>query len=359
MKKVLSIAILTLLSLALSIFALTACGDGGTQTPPPESEGLEYNLSNNGTYYTVSGIGTCTDTNIVIPESYNNLPVREIGYNAFCGCSGLTSVTIPDSVTGIGSSAFEDCSSLRSITIGDSVFHIGNYAFRGCSRLEEIYFNATNMNYFYPDTFDHAGQYGDGIKLVIGKNVMQIPAHMFELTSQVPTSYATKIISVEFEEGSVCESIGNYAFSGCSSLTSITIPNSVTSIGNYAFSGCSSLTSITIPDSVTSIGNYAFSGCSSLTSVTIPDSVTGIGNNAFEDCSSLTSVTIGDSVTVIGNYAFEDCTSLTSVTIENTSGWYVSLSSSATSRTSVNVNDASQNAVYLTSTYCSYYWKRG
>jgi len=110
--------------------------------------------------------------------------------------------------------------------------------------------------------------------------------------------------------------IGNHAFAGCSSLTSMTIPDSVTSIGIRAFSGCSSLTSVTIGNSVTSIGNWAFTGCSSLTSVTIGDSVTSIGDFAFTGCSSLTSVTIGDSVTSIGDWAFYDCSSLRNITFE-------------------------------------------
>ena len=109
--------------------------------------------------------------------------------------------------------------------------------------------------------------------------------------------------------------IGKFAFSYCSSLTSVTIPDSVTTIGGCAFSGCSSLTSVTIPDSVTTIGDSAFKNCSSLTSVTIPDRVTTIGEWAFCKCSSLTSVTIGDSVTTIGEGAFFGCRSLTSVTI--------------------------------------------
>ena len=112
-------------------------------------------------------------------------------------------------------------------------------------------------------------------------------------------------------------SIGTQAFAYCSSLTSIDIPNSVTSIGEYAFYCCSSLTSVTIPNSVTSIGRSAFYGCSSLTSVTIPNSVTSIGEWAFGWCSSLTSVTIPNSVTSIGQYAFGWCSSLTSVTIPN------------------------------------------
>ncbi len=112
-------------------------------------------------------------------------------------------------------------------------------------------------------------------------------------------------------------SIGDWAFRNCSGLTSVTIPNSVTSIGDYAFRGCSGLTSVTIPNSVTSIGQLAFSGCSGLTSVTIPNSVTSIGDDAFRECSGLTSVTIGNSVTSIGNSAFWGCSGLTSVTIPN------------------------------------------
>ena len=133
-------------------------------------------------------------------------------------------------------------------------------------------------------------------------------------------TFCAHIVSNTYENGqgvivlyAHVTSIGDYAFYKCSSLTSVTIGNSVTEIGERAFEYCRSLTSVTIPDSVTSIGNYAFSGCSSLTSVTIPDSVTSIGNYAFSGCSSLTSVTILDSVTSIGYEAFKGCSSLTSV----------------------------------------------
>ena len=110
-------------------------------------------------------------------------------------------------------------------------------------------------------------------------------------------------------------SIGNYAFSGCTSLTSITIPSSVTSIEGIAFNGCTSLTSVTIPSSVTSIGSSAFRNCTSLTSVTIPSSVTSIESVAFYGCTGLTTITIPSSVTSIESYAFYGCTGLTSVTI--------------------------------------------
>ena len=113
-------------------------------------------------------------------------------------------------------------------------------------------------------------------------------------------------------------SIGDIAFGGCSSLTSVTIPDSVTSIGSSAFYGCSSLTSITIPDSVTSIGISTFGYCTALTSIEIPDSVTSIGNNTFYNCSSLTSVTIPNSVTSISNNAFYNCTALKDVYFNGT-----------------------------------------
>jgi hypothetical protein len=110
-------------------------------------------------------------------------------------------------------------------------------------------------------------------------------------------------------------SIGEGAFSGCTSLTSITLPNLVTDIGNYAFAYCASLTSITLPNSITDIGDYVLYGCTSLTSIILPNSVTDIGVEAFAYCAGLTSVTLPNSVTDIGNYAFAYCTNLRNVTL--------------------------------------------
>ena len=149
-------------------------------------------------------------------------------------------------------------------------------------------------------------------------------------------------------------SIGDWAFSYCSGLTSVTIPNSVTSIGEYTFFGCSGLTSVTIPNSVTSIGYYAFYDCCSLTSITIPNSVTSIGDGAFSGCSGLTSITIPNSVTSIGELAFDGCSGLTSVTIPNSVtsiGDYV-LNRCDGIKNTIIVNDM---FVYLPKTYTGHY----
>ena len=119
--------------------------------------------------------------------------------------------------------------------------------------------------------------------------------------------------------------ISNYAFRGCSGLTSVSIPNSVTFIGAWAFYGCSSLTSVTIPNSVTSIGDETFNGCNGLTSVSIPNSVTLIGRWAFYDCSGLTSVAIPNSVRYIGVGAFRGCSGLTSINVASGNTHYSSI----------------------------------
>ena len=149
----------------------------------------------------------------------------------------------------------------------------------------------------------------DGILTISGTD-------MPNYSSQSPWYYQRGIIKKVIIETGVTN-IGDYAFHGCESLTSIEIPNSVTSIGVLAFSACYSLPSITIPNSVTNIADYAFSNCESLTSATIPNSVTSIGKSTFHNCSSLTSIAIPNSVTNIGDNAFSDCSCLISVTIPN------------------------------------------
>ena len=197
---------------------------------------------------------------IIIPEKVKGNDgveyiVASLCASCFEGCSGLTSITIPSSVTSLGRDCFSGCSGLTSITIPSSVTSLGDFCFSGCSGLTSI---------------------------------------------TIPSSVT---------------SLGNSCFSNCSGLTSITIPSSVTSLGWSCFFRCSGLTSITIPSSVTSLGRDCFEGCSGLTSITIPSSVTSLGQSCFSDCSGLTSVTIPSSVTSLGQSCFQDCSGLTSITI--------------------------------------------
>ena len=252
-----------------------------------------------------------TEGTLSIPSVLGGKPVTSIGSSAFYNCSGLTSVTIPDSVTSIGDSAFDGCSGLTSVTIPNSVMSIGAGAFSGCSGLEGItlpFVGARRGNGGISSLFG----YIFGTSSYTG-GTLTVQQYSFSFDKEewidfyIPSALKTVVVTDETV-------LGNGAFYGCDGLTSVMIPNSVTSIGFYAFYDCG-LTSVTIPDSVTSIGYYAFSGCSGLTSVTISDGVKSIGGSAFEGCSGLTSVTIPDGVKSIGARAFEGCSGLTSVTI--------------------------------------------
>ena len=169
--------------------------------------------------------------------------VTEIGDYVFESCRGLTSVTIPDSVTTIGDNAFRECTGLTNVTIPDSVEFLGSGVFSRCTSLTSITVDKNNENY----------SSRDGVLFNKDQTTLiQYPAGNQRDTYIIPDSV---------------KSIGEYAFSGCTGLTSITIPDSVTSIGIDAFDGCTGLTSITIPDSVTNIGGAAFYGCKGLTDV--------------------------------------------------------------------------------------------
>ena len=240
-------------------------------------------------FYECSGL-----TSVTIPSS-----VTAIGKDAFFRCSGLTNLTIPSGVTAIGKDAFFRCNGLTSLTIPSSVTSIGEFAFSGCSGLTSLTIPSSVTS------IGDAAFYGCS-----GLTSLTIPSSVTEIGRSA--FYGCSGLTSLTIPSSVTE-IGIGAFSDCSGLTSLTIPSSVTSIGDAAFEGCSGLTSLTIPSSVTSIGDAAFSGCSGLTSLVIPSSVTSIGESAFKGCSGLTSLSIPSSVTSIGKSALKGCSGLTSI----------------------------------------------
>ena len=279
-KKILSLILALALVLPIApteLFNITAdaaitSGTSGYYT---------YSVSNGEA--TITAVHSSISGDIVIPSKlgWNNYSVVGIGYGAFLGCSSLTSVKIPDSVTSIGENAFQSCTSLESITIPNGVTVIGGNAFFSCTSLTSIEI---------PDSI-----------ISIGNGAFHNCSSLTSIT--IPDSVA---------------SIGNYAFARCTGLTSVSIGNGVTFIGENAFNGCTSLTSITIPDGIVTINNHTFSQCLALKSITIPDSVTSIGNSALYACSSLTSIALPDSVTLIDTGAFDFCNALTDVWYEGT-----------------------------------------
>ena len=292
----------------------TTAPESESVEPPTEetySQGLIYRLNTQKTGYMVVGIGNCMDTDVVLPEKYQNLPVveivdeafsdcktlytivipdtvKKIGYAAFKGCSKLEDVVIGCGVTSIGAEAFESCGSLTSITIPDNVECIGFRAFYHCTKLAHITLpfvgngNADDWGALEPMAISSP-------MLTASEQDSRDKAHFgyifgassyLENGSCVPASLKTIVITGG-------KRIGERAFYNCGGLTSVQLPDEVTAIGEYAFQKCGSLISIIVPDKVTDIGDYAFEDCVSLKSVVLSNSSVDVGVSAFSGCYSL------------------------------------------------------------------------
>ena len=321
--------------------------------------------------YAFSG---CTGlTSITIPNS-----VTTIGYQAFFGCTGLTSVSIPNSVTSIGSYAFYGCTGLTSVTIGNSVTSIGSNAFYGCSKItvvnshnttaptgapfEDVVKQSAILN--VPSSAIASYQSTVGWKKFANIREMAMNGYydfevdgiyyriisLTDLTAEVVAkddtynSYSGEVVipeSVSYRNREFkVISIDAMTFSGSSELTSLTIPQTVTTVGKLALNGCTGLKSLIIADSNTDLvtngsfdslayetlylgrkASVDFKSLTDLKVITLAGGVTSINDYAFQYCTGLTSVTIGNSVTTIGEYAFEDCINLSEVNITDLSAW--------------------------------------
>ena len=281
-------------------------------------EGLVYALMEDDTYR-LKSIGTCTDTDLVIPSIYENKPVTSIADYAFYYCDFLKSVTIPSSITSMGNGVFAECSGLSSVSISDGVTHIGESAFSNCGSLTEI---------VIPPSVSDIGNrafYNTGlVSVTIASTEISVDSSAFygcaiEIAN-IPTSaiYAIpkdNLKTIVIEGGTA---IAEAAFRDRESLTSVTIGSSVTEIGNWAFGYCTNMTSLTISNSVTTIGEHAFSSCYGITEINIPNNATNIGEHAFSDCTGLTEITIPETWTTLEEGVFSGCTGLTEVTIPAT-----------------------------------------
>ena len=372
-----------LLAVALAVFLTLPAARAATQTVDGVTWTFQYVVPTYPTYdpnvvkaslgggsASTPAIPTSTTGAISIPSTLGGRPVS-IGSYAFYGCSGLTSVTIPDDVTDISHYAFQNCKGLTNVTIGNRVAYIWSSAFYGCSGLTSV---------AIPDSVTDIGSYVfyscRGLtNVTIGNNVADIGESAFYgcsgLTSVAIPDGVTHIGSYAFSRcngltnvtiGKGVRRIDYGAFADCGKLASVTIPENVVDLGSGVFTGCANsmfdktsvpgiclvdgwvvgttkpfpaeldlagirgiagrtfydftnLTHVTIPNSMASIGSEAFRNCSGLASVEIPDSVTSIGYGAFAGCSGLAYVTIPNSVTSIGQIAFLNCSALENLTI--------------------------------------------
>jgi hypothetical protein len=349
------ISILFIIMLLLGAFIVVA-----TDNVSAAQDG-DYTYTQSGGVATIVGY-TGAGGAITIPSTLGGFPTRAIGQYAFTENSLLTAVTIPSSVTSIGDQAFSWTNNLLSISfqglvaptsvhadwVASTNANLRGHAYAASNfPLPASLFSGLIMgDYITPEDYTYTvtegkatiiGYIGAGGAITIPSTLGGAPTvaigdgsfnndqgHL--VTSVIiPNSVTsiggfaflscTSLTTVTFTPTSQVATIGFGAFNSCSALTSITIPDSVTSLDSAVFDSCTSLTSVTIGNCVTSIGDTTFLSCTSLTTVTIGSSVTTIGNNAFDSCTSLTSIIIPDSVTTIGNNAFDSCYDLTSVTI--------------------------------------------
>lgn len=348
MKRKLLTFLLAIVSIFCISFALTAC-DRFSQSSNNEpntdnenvnntvitTEGLKLELNSDKTSYVVIGIDTSINgSQIEIPSTYEGTPITEISWNAFDNCTSITSIVIGDNITKINAFTFQGCTKLQSVTIPVSITYIGRNAFASGVTLEINYcgteaqfkkiefesrWNLSNNTVY---NFLNNGNTGDSSgdsNTVTG----EIFYEEYEVTGNTVKSYVVtgcvdieELIVPSTYKGKPVVGIAQSKSFGISfsGVKSVSIPSSVEYIYDYAFNGCSMLTTINIPNSVTGIGKSAFMSCISLTNMSLGSSLRIIDNRAFFGCTNLEKIIIPNTVAVIGDSALYNCTKLEDIT---------------------------------------------
>lgn len=307
---------------------------------------IEYTFDENGDIVAAKGIG------LTILPKYS-----------FYGMSKLQTVDLSTSpnLTKIENNCCYECGSLKEVILPASLKEIGNYSFYSGTYLETVRFMG-DLSQWLAIKRNGAGIGNSSssrpTSLYVGGNLVSGIVEIPDEITVIP-QYAfygiSNITGVHFPEG--CTEIKNYAFSYCGDITDITLPDTVTSVGYYAFQWCDSMTSFAFGSGVTTMGSGTLSSCKSLSSLIIPEGVTVIGDGMCEyTCPALQSVTIPSTVKYIGKQAFGGATNLSSAKFVDTSGWYCSTTSGATSGTNLTLTNTSTAASNLKSKYRTYYW---
>ena len=328
------------------------------------SDLVSVDISNSVTFIGENAFRECTGlTSVFIPSGVSSISegtfrgctslasvdlpyLFEIGDYAFYHCNSLNDLVIPNSVVSIGTYAFESCSSLTSVTIPSSVNTIGQNAFDACPQMTSV---TINSNAIVSDSYSHYHNLGNVFgdynrSFIFGSNVTSIGAFAFSgCTRMTSVTIPSSVTLIEYSAFENCSGLNRVQISDMNAwyaidfsnayanplyyadhfyvntneVVNLTVTSNISEIKDYAFVGYKGLHSVNFGNSVTSIGYQAFKNCSSLNLVTIGSSVNTIEDEAFRNCSSLASITIPNNVTSIGTDAFKDCTNLTSVTLNN------------------------------------------
>jgi len=281
----------------------------------PATAGLIFRLNDDEKSYRVLDYfskdgNAALATEVYIPYTYEGLPVTAIGYGAFDGVETLESVVLPKTLVSIGDYAFRDCKALVTLDIPATLKSIGVSAFDGCAGIAQVNVDAANETY---SSVGNCLVEKSTATVILGTSAAALPDDGSVKAIAHHAFAGSAITSIVIPES--VTSIGRGAFADCAALESVTLPAGLTVIEDATFTRCVSLGAITIPETVTSIGISAFDGCIRLLEIEIPAAVTEIGNCAFNECKSIASVTFNEGLKTIGGEAFSGCAAITHLTL--------------------------------------------